>query len=66
MNPTQNLDNRLRRSIRRQKKREGSSNLKVLDHLAEADAAGVGADGHADLVGHEVDGEDVVEATHPR
>ena len=39
--------------------------LKVLNHLAEADASRVGADGDADLGGHEVDGEDVVEAAHP-
>ena len=37
----------------------------MLNHLAEPHAARVRADGHAHLGGHEVDGEDVVEAAHP-
>ena len=35
----------------------------MLDHLAESDAAGVRADGDADLGGHQVDGQYVIEAT---
>jgi len=34
----------------------------VLDEFAEADAAGVGADGDVELFGEEVDGEDLVDA----
>ena len=35
----------------------------MLDHLAESNTAGMGADGDADLGGHQVDGEHVVQAT---
>ena len=38
----------------------------MLNHLAEPDSACVRADGDADLGGHEVDRDDVVEAAHPR
>ncbi len=36
----------------------------MLDHLAQSDASGVRADGHAQLGCHQVDGEHVVEAGH--
>ena len=37
----------------------------VLDVLAQADAAGVRADGHAELGGQQQDGEDLVDAAEP-
>ena len=49
------LTERLRESHQR-------TNLEVLDHLAESDAAGVRADGDAHLGGHQVDGQHVVQA----
>jgi hypothetical protein len=41
-------------------------NRKVLDEFAESNTASVGTHGHIELLRHEVDGEDLVDAGQPR